>query len=79
MVTMILTMIEVRLVARGKATRGKDLHHTGLLPNKAKRDTMVTMIVAIVEVRPVTRGKVTKGEEIHHAGLLPIINNFVAR
>ena len=32
MVTMIATMIEVRLVARGKVVRGEELHHVGVLP-----------------------------------------------
>ena len=70
---------EVRLVARGKVTRGKELHHAGLLLNKVKTEMVVTMIATIVEVRSVTRGKVTRGEELNHAGLLPIINSFVIR
>jgi len=64
---------------RGKVTRGKELHHAGLLLNKVKTEMVVTMIATIVEVRSVTRGKVTRGEELHHAGLLPIINSFVTR
>ena len=70
---------EVRLVACGKVTRGKELHHAGLLLNKVKTEMVVTTITTIVEVRSVTRGKVTRGEELHHAGLLPIINSFVTR
>ena len=70
---------EVRLVARGKVTRGKELHHAGLLLNKVKTEMVVTIIATIVEVRSVTRIKVTKSEELLHAGLLPIINNFMTR
>ena len=76
---MIATIIAVRLVARGKVTRGKELHHAGLLPNKAKTEMLLTMIVTIVEVRSVTRGKVTRGEELNHADLLPIVDKFVTR
>ena len=70
---------EVRLVARGKVTRGQELYHAGLLPNKAKTEMMVTMIVIIVEVRSVTCGKLTRDEELHHAGPLYILNSFVTR
>ena len=31
-VTMIATIVEDRLVSRGKVIRGEELHHTGLLP-----------------------------------------------
>ena len=74
---MILSMIEFSLVARSKVKRGKELHYSGLLPNKAEREMIVTMITTTVEVRSVTRSKVTRGEKLHHAGLLSIINNFV--
>ena len=60
-------------------TRGEELHHAGLLLNKAKTEMVVTMIATMVEVRLVARGKVTWGEELHHADLLPIINSFVTR
>ena len=59
---MITTIIEVRLVTRGKVTRGKELHHASLLPNKEKSVMMLTIITTIVEVRSVIRGKVTRGE-----------------
>ena len=79
MVTMIETLIEVRLVARMEVLRVKELHHYSLLPKKLKMEIILTMIVKNFEVRSVTRVKLIRGEELHYTDLLPSIRNFLTR